>query len=127
LLLACPQLSIHCFVFLVFGTELKLSTLEHTTGINKSQTIGSATEWAKKESAGVAGSRKSCRPTLAAENSYLKNRKIEIIIATATDSKRFSMFVVCCQRCSNYAPKWLESLKRLSNNNCPQTIHFTSG
>jgi len=80
-----PQPAAHCFVFFVFGPELRLSTSEHTTGINKSQTIGRAGGW-KEEC------RKSCRPTLAAENSFSKNRKIEIIIATATESDRF--FVV---------------------------------
>lgn len=56
-----------CFVQL----ELKLSTSEHTTRINREQRRGGC---------GAGGS--------ASPEMYFKDRKIEIIIATATDSKR---------------------------------------
>lgn len=56
-----------CFVQL----ELKLSTSEHTTRINRAQGQGGC---------GAGGS--------TSPEMYFKDRKIEIIIATATDSKR---------------------------------------
>lgn len=85
---------IYSFVFFVLGPELKLSTSKHTTGINKSQTIGSATRTGGSESE-VCGRKSKPKPwpgfvsaSVWVEESYLKNRKIEIIIATATDSQK---------------------------------------
>lgn len=56
-----PQPAAHCFVFFVFGPELRLSTSEHTTGINKSQTIGRA--GAERKSVGKAADRLWLRKT----------------------------------------------------------------